>query len=235
MIEALTGVRCFDGPLFDALAARLAASPEVPATLPEPWPGLLRAMTDMEPARRPTAAQVAAAFAAAPTPLLSDVLLPASAMSVEAPPPVRADPADSDWYPVPDRPRRGLWLALAVLAFVAILAGGGYFLFAGHASTPTDGPGGTPLRQVSAPAAKHRSPTAGPSGATQAVQPVRHPRAHRSHSAAATRPAGHATASPTSSAPAAPTTTAGSTPSSPPPTPTPSSSPAVPTSPPATP
>jgi tRNA A-37 threonylcarbamoyl transferase component Bud32 len=235
MIEALTGVRCFDGPLFDALAARLQASPEVPATLPEPWPALLRAMTDLEPARRPTAAQVAAAFSPAAAPLLTDMLAPAPAVvPAEAAPPVRVDPDDSDWYPVPERPRRGVGILLAVVAFVAILAGGGYFLFAGHAKTPAGGPSDTPVRQVSTPAAKHHSATAGPSGATHvAPPPVHHPRAHRTHAAVVRHSAAQVAPSPTATTPAAPTSSA--PPSSPAPTPTPSSTPALTTSPPPTP
>ena len=49
MIEALTGVRCFDLPLHEALAARLTSSPEIPTSLPHPWPTLLAAMTATDP------------------------------------------------------------------------------------------------------------------------------------------------------------------------------------------
>jgi hypothetical protein len=58
LIEALTGVRCFDGPIHEALAARLASSPQIPAHLPSPWPELLAAMTAQDPDARPDAAEV---------------------------------------------------------------------------------------------------------------------------------------------------------------------------------
>lgn len=60
MIEALTGVRSFPGPAMEAVMARLHRRPDIPAELPTPWPDLLRAMTDADPARRPPAAEVAA-------------------------------------------------------------------------------------------------------------------------------------------------------------------------------
>jgi serine/threonine protein kinase len=62
LIEALTGVRSFDGPQLEAMAARLARSPDIPMHLPEPWPGLLAAMTATDPAARPSAAEVATAL-----------------------------------------------------------------------------------------------------------------------------------------------------------------------------
>jgi serine/threonine protein kinase len=62
LIEALTGVRSFDGPPLEAALARLTHRPAIPQGLPEPWPGLLYAMTEADPAARPTAAQVARAL-----------------------------------------------------------------------------------------------------------------------------------------------------------------------------
>jgi len=59
LLEALTGRRCFDGPVAETLAARLTTDPVLPAGLPEPWPGLLAAMTARDPAARPSAAAVA--------------------------------------------------------------------------------------------------------------------------------------------------------------------------------
>ena len=59
MIEALTGRRSYEGPALEAVLARLERSPEIPAGLPQPWPGLLQAMTAMDPELRPTAAEVA--------------------------------------------------------------------------------------------------------------------------------------------------------------------------------
>ncbi len=58
MIEALTGVRSFDGAPLEAAMARLARDPEIPTDLPPPWPALLASMCARDPAARPTAAQV---------------------------------------------------------------------------------------------------------------------------------------------------------------------------------
>ena len=60
LLEALTGQRMFDGPPLEAAMARLSQRPQVPAGLPEPWPGLLYAMTEFDPAARPTATAVVA-------------------------------------------------------------------------------------------------------------------------------------------------------------------------------
>jgi hypothetical protein len=62
LLEALTGRRCFEGTAAEVAVARLSRSPDIPPGLPEPWPGLLAGMTAMEPAGRPSAAQVAGAL-----------------------------------------------------------------------------------------------------------------------------------------------------------------------------
>jgi eukaryotic-like serine/threonine-protein kinase len=59
LIEALSGLRAFDGTAMEAVVARLNQDPEIPADLPAPWPSLLAAMTARNPADRPSAAQVA--------------------------------------------------------------------------------------------------------------------------------------------------------------------------------
>ena len=58
LLEALTGDKEFDGTPVEAAMARLSRDPRVADELPAPWPGLLRAMTDADPARRPSAAEV---------------------------------------------------------------------------------------------------------------------------------------------------------------------------------
>ena len=58
LLEALTGVRAYRGSVLDAVTARLERSPEIPEHFPAPWPGLLQAMTAMEPELRPSAADV---------------------------------------------------------------------------------------------------------------------------------------------------------------------------------
>ncbi len=62
LIEALSGVRSFDGPALEAVAARLTSDPVVPPGLPAPWPGILRAMTARDPTARPPARRVAHAL-----------------------------------------------------------------------------------------------------------------------------------------------------------------------------
>jgi serine/threonine protein kinase len=62
LLECLTGHREYTGGPVETALARLHRAPEVPASLPAPWPSLLRAMTTREPAQRPTAAQVATAL-----------------------------------------------------------------------------------------------------------------------------------------------------------------------------
>lgn len=59
MLEALTGAPAFSGAMHEVLAARLAHDPKIPADLPQPWPGLLQAMTAAVPGQRPSAADVA--------------------------------------------------------------------------------------------------------------------------------------------------------------------------------
>lgn len=58
LLEALTGERAYGGTATEAAMARLNRAPDVPATLPAGWVALLRAMTDLEPARRPEASVV---------------------------------------------------------------------------------------------------------------------------------------------------------------------------------
>jgi serine/threonine protein kinase len=69
LLEALTGERTFPGPAMPAMLARLDGPPPIPDDLAEPWPGVLAAMTAMEPADRPSAAQVAAVLSAGPAPV----------------------------------------------------------------------------------------------------------------------------------------------------------------------
>lgn len=62
LLEALTGRRAFTGPPVEAALARLSQRPGIPDGLPEPWPRLLHAMTETDPARRPSATAVARAL-----------------------------------------------------------------------------------------------------------------------------------------------------------------------------
>ena len=59
LIECVTGTRPFEGGPMEVALARVNRSPDIPASLPEPWRVLLRAMTMRDPAQRPTAPTVA--------------------------------------------------------------------------------------------------------------------------------------------------------------------------------
>jgi serine/threonine protein kinase len=62
LLEALTGERAYEGLPIEVALARLTTPPTIPDTVPPPWHGLLRAMTALEPAGRPSTAEVAAAL-----------------------------------------------------------------------------------------------------------------------------------------------------------------------------
>ena len=80
LIEALTGKRAFAAALgHEALIARLTVSPTIPDEVSGGWRTLLTAMTASNPARRPTALQVAlAATASAGRTPLSEMCSPCS-------------------------------------------------------------------------------------------------------------------------------------------------------------
>ncbi|GGP84388.1 hypothetical protein GCM10010185_67800 [Saccharothrix coeruleofusca] len=93
LLECLTGRPEYPGGDTEAALARLHRPPRIPAGLPEPWGEALAAMTDSDPARRPTAAECAellrsAQLASGQAPPLDEVLTaevePAAAN--EAPP-----------------------------------------------------------------------------------------------------------------------------------------------------
>jgi serine/threonine protein kinase len=62
LLECLTGRREYPGRAVESAVARLLRDPVVPNELPGSWPPLLRAMTQADPARRPTAAEVEGAL-----------------------------------------------------------------------------------------------------------------------------------------------------------------------------
>lgn len=67
LLEALTGERSYPGPPTEAALARLGKPPHIPDSLPANLRQLLAAMTALDPAVRPTAAQVTSALAAPPS------------------------------------------------------------------------------------------------------------------------------------------------------------------------
>jgi serine/threonine protein kinase len=229
MIEALTGKRCYDGPIHETLAARLVTPPLIPTTLPEPWPGLLHAMTALAPAERPTAAEVADR-------LRGDSLPLPAALAVM--PPIVPPADDDDWYDDAEpRRRRGLMLAGVAAALGAIIAGGTYLL-AGQAQPTNQTPGRSPTVHVSTALAKkhhHSAPAAAPSvAATPSANPTHHrQRPAATHSATQTSPA--ATPTPSTTASPSPTPSTSTTATATPTTSGPAASPASSTTAPAAP
>src|SRR4051812_5449081 len=158
LLEALSGVRAFDGPMHEALAARLTTTPRIPADLPAPWPGLLSAMTAMDPAARPDAATVAHELrSSAPTAVLAGLAAPAASL-----PPIAAAPAaEPTAAPVGGRRRFHPALLIAAAVFLVAAVAFGAFLLnpadtGGPAAPDQTAP---PSRPASGPA-QHHSTTA---------------------------------------------------------------------------
>ncbi|MEY9954012.1 serine/threonine-protein kinase [Leifsonia sp. EB34] len=92
-LEALTGVTEYPGTPLEAVTARLARDPRIPASLPEDWRGLLGAMTARDPLIRPTALEVAV-MARELAPQLAGWTLPAQDAPGELPPTVAMPAAE---------------------------------------------------------------------------------------------------------------------------------------------
>ncbi|MEX2291403.1 MAG: serine/threonine-protein kinase [Mycobacteriales bacterium] len=133
LLECLTGEREYAGSTVEVALARLHRSPEVPATLPAGWPGLLRAMTAREPADRPLPADAASELGAIAGGGAATTLMSAATAAVPArdrtqvlpaaPPAPPPRPAVAP-RPVAPAPRNTWAWALALLA-VALLIGAG--------------------------------------------------------------------------------------------------------------
>jgi serine/threonine protein kinase len=129
LLECLTGRVEYPGGDAEAALARLARAPRIPVDLPLAWVSLLSAMTDMDAARRPTAAQCARSLSAAfeasrglpallPGAAVSDAAV-SDASSVTAS--ISASASASASVEVP-RPRRGKRLAISAACAVAVTA-----------------------------------------------------------------------------------------------------------------
>lgn len=138
LLECLTGRREYQGSTVEVALSRLHRAPEIPADLPQGWPGLLRAMTDRDPARRPTARAVARDLAAidaggaATTTLLAapvadgTSVLPRPPVAATQAVPVLHEPAYRQPAPAPARQRSQAWpWVLVLVALVAALVVGG--------------------------------------------------------------------------------------------------------------
>ena len=139
LLECLTGEREYAGSTVEVALARLHRQPEVPDTLPDGWPGLLRAMTAREPDDRPLPAEAAAELdaiaaggqattvlatpmAAPPVADRTQVLSQTRVAPVPAAPRERVAPR-----PVAAPPRDNWPWVLALLAIVALIAAGAVY------------------------------------------------------------------------------------------------------------
>ena len=216
LLEALTGRRCFDGPLAEALAARLTADPVIPDGLPAPWPELLGAMTARDPAARPSAAAVAAQLpggeVTGAVPLVPPVEAPL-VVPLSAPAPVA---------PPRRRHRVGLLGALAAAAVAAVAVGATYLIPSGSPAPPNVPPtavttGSTGPKPVTS--VRHHSgvPAAAVVPETATSKSGKHHRKHRPRTAIVTHASGTSTAAAPSVGPTATTSSPAAASSSAPP------------------
>ena len=217
LLEALTGQRAFTGTPLEAAAARLTQRPAIPADLPEPWPGLLYAMTEFDPGLRPSASEVAralrnegsrslplvplavpvaAGFADAPTGMVAAAPQPAAASASGPVPPPR------------HRHRPSALVITAAASVLVIAATIAIFLLTGNDSQSPAAPPPTQDKSTSAAAKQTRSDhSESPSNHRNVPAPVGSsaPQASRSRSTSAPSQTGSASAThssrPTSSAP----------------------------------
>ncbi|MFG6404052.1 serine/threonine-protein kinase [Microbacterium sp. P04] len=155
LLESLTGERAFaQSAGVEALVARVHASPAVPDSVDPAWAALLRRMTALDPADRPTALEVATEISALPVdarpspPLPLPPLPPAPTMVMDAAPTlafagVEGEPtrlaavAAAASTPVRDRQRprrrtrRAAVIAGAAFAVAAVLIAGFWLLGSG--------------------------------------------------------------------------------------------------------
>jgi eukaryotic-like serine/threonine-protein kinase len=80
LLESLTGHREYPGQAMESAVARLQREPVVPEALPGNWPTLLRAMTNADPARRPTAALAEEALSGLASPVSAPARRPVPAV-----------------------------------------------------------------------------------------------------------------------------------------------------------
>jgi eukaryotic-like serine/threonine-protein kinase len=128
LLECLTGHREYPGTGAESAFARLHRAPVVPVNLPAPWRQLLTAMTDSDPTRRPTAADVAASLRREPEAATGSVAAdPAPTALITAVTRQLQQPPASTTLPMtlPGPARRGrrrTALAASVAALVAVIA-----------------------------------------------------------------------------------------------------------------
>jgi serine/threonine protein kinase len=160
LLECLTGRRPFDGTAMEVAMARLSRDPDVPATLPQAWQDVLRAMTARDAAARPASAEVAdalrrlasgvdldrtVALAPAPAPDHTAVLPSMTSVLPPSAAPVAAPIADTG--PRRPAPRRRAVSPVAVAAIVLValtIAAVAYAISRQSSSSSTSFTPGTP-------------------------------------------------------------------------------------------
>lgn len=130
LLECLTGAREYSGSAVEVALARLSRPPQVPAGLPAGWPGLLTAMTDRDPVRRPTCARAARdlhAIAEGGRAVTAPRVTPAGSEHTQVldrsqlAPPRRSEPSLVTLAPARPAPRNRWGRAAAVLLGLAVL------------------------------------------------------------------------------------------------------------------
>lgn len=148
LLEMLTGARAYDGPTREVAVARLVRPPRLPAELPRDWRRLIRGMTGLDPASRPSAREVrdrllsmGGVHRPSVVPLTAAIPAPAASGVADASPepatvamsavdgtallPAALVPGPALVRPGADRPRRvPAVAALAVLAALGVAAAG---------------------------------------------------------------------------------------------------------------
>ncbi|WP_404313331.1 protein kinase [Agrococcus terreus] len=144
LLEALTGRQEFEGPLLEAVSARLVRDPVIPVSLGAPWTALLAAMTARDPEARPTAAEVAARLHAAPASGPDAALPLAVETAAIATPTDVAGIVAASTSPLPTAARP---VASGDDAATRAVPVGAASLTAGTAATDDDAPPAAPLRK----------------------------------------------------------------------------------------
>ncbi len=141
LIECLTGQLAYPGTGLEAATARLHRSPGIPRAFGPAWADLLSAMTDRDPAWRPTAEQVAGAVGqlAGATSPTGPVRLPAHTAVLPARPEPTATLPPANRLAGVAR-RRRLALGIAALLGVAVI----WLLVALSAASQSNRPGPAP-------------------------------------------------------------------------------------------
>jgi tRNA A-37 threonylcarbamoyl transferase component Bud32 len=152
LLEALSGERAYTGTPTEAALARLHAPPPMPASLPQGWVRLLEAMTDRDPARRPSAVRVGRALRELAEPGGAE----RCARHIDVSPAYVDEPSREAEVPAGRstgrlRSRKAWFVAAAVVVLLASVAGAGLLTLGGHkptaaATAASHLPPGTPDR-----------------------------------------------------------------------------------------